>query len=160
MSRLLIALAAFFFHAVAGAHSFGAGDMHIGHPFAIATKPGQPTGAAYLSIENKGKAEDKLMSASTPAAASTQVHLTTMKGDVARMREVDNIAIAPGARIAMHPGEAGYHFMLIGLKHPLTAGEKFPLSLTFEKAGKVDVMVVVQDSRSAESGASAGTHQH
>jgi hypothetical protein len=159
MSRLLIALTAFALHAGAFAHSVDAGDLHIGHPFARATKPGQPTGAAYLSIENKGKQEDKLLAASTPVAASTQVHLTTMDGNVARMREVDNVAIAPGAKVAMHPGEPGYHFMLIGLKQPLNAGEKFPLSLSFEKAGKVTVTVVVED-KPAESSASASAHQH
>lgn len=159
MFRHILAISAFILPAAVFAHSFDAGDLHIDHPFARATKPGQPTGAAYLSIENKGKQEDKLLTASTPVAASTQVHLTTMDGNVAKMREVDSIAVAPGAKVAMHPGEAGYHLMLIGLKHPLNAGEKFPLTLNFEKAGKVNVSVVVED-KPAEGSASASSHQH
>jgi hypothetical protein len=43
----------------------------------------------------------------------------------------------------MRPGE-GYHFMLIGLKKPLNAGDKFPLTLNFEKAGRIEVSVTVQ----------------
>jgi periplasmic copper chaperone A len=34
--------------------------------------------------------------------------------------------------------------MMIGLKKPLTAGEKFPVTLTFEKAGNISVTVPVQ----------------
>jgi copper(I)-binding protein len=34
--------------------------------------------------------------------------------------------------------------MLIGLKKPLTAGETIPLTLDFEKAGKVSITVPVR----------------
>ena len=44
--------------------------------------------------------------------------------------------------MALKPGS--YHVMLIGLKKPLTAGETFPLTLTFEKAGNISVTVPVQ----------------
>jgi copper(I)-binding protein len=50
----------------------------------------------------------------------------------------------------------GYHIMLVGLKSPLKPGDRFPMTLTFDKAGKVDVTVVVQDKEAAQSGPTAG----
>lgn len=47
--------------------------------------------------------------------------------------------------------------MLIGLTQPLKAGDKFPLTLTFQKAGKIEVSVHVTDM-SGKQGAAA--HQH
>ena len=62
---------------------------------------------------------------------------------VMRMRQVDGIALAPKASVKMRPG-MGYHLMLVGLKRPLKDGEAFPMTLEFERAGKVEVKVVVQ----------------
>jgi copper(I)-binding protein len=38
----------------------------------------------------------------------------------------------------------GYHVMLFNLKQQAKDGERFPLTLTFEKAGAVEVEVAVQ----------------
>ena len=38
----------------------------------------------------------------------------------------------------------GVHFMLMGLKQPLKTGDRFPMTLEFERGGKAEVMVVVQ----------------
>ncbi len=85
----------------------------------------------------------------------------SMDGNVMKMREVDGIEIKPATRVAMQPGE-GYHIMLIGLKKPLKAGDKFPLTLTFEKSGKVEVSVWVEekDAKSNETNNNGAGHQH
>jgi periplasmic copper chaperone A len=77
---------------------------------------------------------------------------------VMRMREVDGIALAPQARIRMRPG-SGMHLMLIGLKEPLKEGARFPMTLEFERAGRVEVTVVVQ-SRTPGEGAASQAHSH
>jgi copper(I)-binding protein len=139
--------------ALAHAHDFKLGDMRIGHPHARATVPGQPSGAVYLSIQNSGKAADKLIAVSSPIAQNASIHTMAMDGNVMKMREVQTIDLGPGAKVAMKPGD-GYHVMLIGLKQPLKRDDKFPLTLTFEKAGKVEVQVHVDgDARDME-------HQH
>ena len=114
----------------------------IDHAHARATVPGQTTGAAYLDIENRGKASDKLLRINSPIAQSAEVHSMVMDGSIMRMREVSQIELKPGAKVGMGANE-GYHVMLIGLKHPLRAGERIPLSLRFEKAGKIDIDVMV-----------------
>jgi copper(I)-binding protein len=128
----------------ASAHDYKAGDLQVGHPWARPTVPGQPSGGAYLSIENKGKTGDKLVSVSSPVAKSSEIHTMSMDGNVMKMREVGSIDIKPSEKIAMQPGN-GYHIMLIGLSQPLKVGDKIPLTLTFEKAGKLEVSIYVED---------------
>ncbi|TFV90878.1 copper chaperone PCu(A)C [Oxalobacteraceae bacterium OM1] len=149
--RAMLVAAALFAGAVQ-AHEFKAGDLRIGHPHARATVAAQPTGAAYLSIQNKGKAADRLIAASTPVAQSVEIHSMKMDGNVMRMREVAAIEVPAGGKVSLAPG-ADYHLMLVGLKQPLKLDDAFPLTLTFEKAGKVEVSVTVD-------GAAAGGHQH
>ena len=138
------------------AHEYDLGSLHIGHPYARATVAGQPSGGAFLSIENKGKEADKLISVSSPVAKSAEIHTMSMDGNVMKMREVGEIELAPASTVNMIPGN-GYHIMLIGLTQPLKAGDKFPLTLTFQKAGKVEVSVHVTDLSGKAADAS---HQH
>ncbi|ONN66816.1 copper chaperone PCu(A)C [Herbaspirillum frisingense] len=131
------------------AHSFKLGQLEIGHPYARATVPGQPAAGAYISIENKGSAADRLVGVSSPVAKSGEIHTMAMEGNLMKMREVDGgLEIKPGQKIAMQPGN-GYHIMLMGLSKPLQAGEKIPLTLNFEKAGKIEVVVNVEDPAAA-----------
>ncbi|MHA1568224.1 MAG: copper chaperone PCu(A)C, partial [Alphaproteobacteria bacterium] len=72
----------------------------------------------------------------------TTLHTQIMSGDVMKMRKVESIAVPPGKSVVLAPG--GLHIMLTGLTRPLKAGERFPLSLTFEAAGRIAVEVVVR----------------
>ncbi|RJF97621.1 copper chaperone PCu(A)C [Noviherbaspirillum saxi] len=139
------------------AHEFKLKDLHIGHPYARTTVANQPSGAAYLTLENKGRSTDKLVSVASPAAKSVQIHSMSMEGNVMKMREVDGIELPPASKVEMKPGH-GYHIMLIGLQQPLKAGNKFPLTLNFEKSGKTEVTVVVEAPKKEE--APAGGHKH
>lgn len=141
MKNLPIALTLMFTAAAACADP---GAIVVDHAHARATAPGQTTGAAYIDIENRGKTSDKLLKISSPIAESAEVHSMTMDGSIARMREVGVIELKPAAKIAMAAND-GLHIMLIGLKQPLRPGQKIPLALRFEKAGKMDVEVVVDE---------------
>lgn len=142
------------------AHRYQLEQLLIDHPFARATVPGQTSGAAYLTIENKGNGTDRLMSASAPAAKSVEIHTMSMDGNVMRMRRVDSVEIKQGETVSMKPG-AGHHLMMLGLRAPLKVGEKIPVTLTFEKAGKVDVSVAVEEANvPAKPAEHGGAHAH
>jgi copper(I)-binding protein len=125
---------------VAHAHSFKLGDLDIGHPHARATAAGQTIGGGFLTLANHG-ADDRLLGGSSPIAAKVELHTMQMDGDVMRMRQVETIALPAGQTVELKPGS--YHLMFVGLKAPLKAGDKFPLTLRFEKAGAVEVTVNV-----------------
>jgi len=129
---------------LARADEIKAGDLVITQAWSRATPKGAKTGGAYLTIENKGTAPDTLLSGSADVAGSVQVHEMSMENGVMKMRPLEKgLAIEPGKTVKLAPG--GYHLMLMDLKSPLKKGDKLPLTLEFEKAGKVQVSFDVQD---------------
>jgi len=117
------------------------GDLNIHHVWARATAPGAKSGAAYLVIDNNGKAADALKSAAATVAPNTMIHESKMTGGVMTMSHVMALSVPAGASVEMKPG--GLHVMLMGLKSPLKAGTSFRLTLSFEHAGDVTVDVPV-----------------
>ena len=153
--HLIIALLGLLAAMPSWAHSYRVKDLEVDHPFATATVRGAPTGAVYFTLANRGRSADRLLGASTPRAKRVELHAMSMTGDIMRMREVDSIEANPGHPVKMEPGSAN-HLMLVGLAAPLKAGERFPLTLRFEKAGALQVEVLVQNAASAKEAA----HQH
>lgn len=120
-----------------------AGDLVITQAWSRATPKGAKTGAAYLTIENKGSTPDRLVGGSSDVAGSVQVHEMSMEGNVMKMRPVENgLAIEPGKTVKLAP--SGYHLMMMDLKQPLKRGEKVAVTLEFEKAGKVTIPLDVE----------------
>lgn len=141
--------------AFALAHDFQVGSLKVDHPFARVTASGQTNGAAFMEIMNKGKAVDKLLSANSPIAETVEIHSMSMEGDVMKMRAVESLELPSGSNVKLQHGQ-GYHIMLLGLKKPLNKGDKFPMTLQFEKAGKLKIVVHVEE-KSAQHGAE---HHH
>jgi copper(I)-binding protein len=142
--------------ATASAQEYKGGDVAIHQPFATPTRPGASTGAAYfVGLENRGALADRLLRASSPAAGRVELHSGEIGTDgVMRMRELDAIALPAGTTVELKPGQ-GYHLMLMDLKAPLAQGASFPMTLEFERAGKIEVKVVVREQKPG-SGHSAG----
>jgi len=97
------------------------------------------TGAVYMVIQNTGGEADRLIAAETDVCEVVELHESVMDGDVMHMRPVagGGIEIPAGGSAELKPG--GYHVMLIRLKSPLEAGASVPLTLVFEKSGKIKV---------------------
>jgi copper(I)-binding protein len=151
---LALVFASWFAALPAAAHDYQLGALHIGHPWARPTLPGQSTGGGYLSVDNRGGAPDRLLGGNTPAAAAVEVHEMRMEGDVMRMREIKTLDLPAGKLVTLAPG--GFHLMLIGLKGPLKVGDRVPLKLRFERAGEIDVVFHVEN-KPAEA---AESHRH
>lgn len=118
------------------------GPVSVTGAWARAGAPAAKAGAAFLTVTNAGSAPDRLVAARTPIAEKAELHTHLMDNGVMKMRAVDAIDVAPGAPVTLKPG--GLHVMLMGLKQPLTEGSRFPVTLTFDKAGAVTVEVTVQ----------------
>jgi len=91
-------------------------------------------GVVYLTIANSGPT-DTLTGASTPVAAMADLHETTNDNGVMKMRPVQSLQITTGKTVSLAP--QGYHIMLMNLKQTLKEGDSFPITLTFQKAGKI-----------------------
>ncbi|MGY0573666.1 copper chaperone PCu(A)C [Bradyrhizobium sp. RDM12] len=145
MSRIfaLAALSAVVIAAPVRAEDIKAGDLVISQAWSRATPSGAKVAGGFLTIENKGSAPDKLVKVTAEIAGKAEVHEMTMDNGVMKMRPVDKgLVIEPGKTVKLAPG--GYHLMLQDLKAPFKEGEKVPVTLEFEKAGKVAVALDVQ----------------
>lgn len=131
------------------------GSITISPPWSRATAPGAPTAAGFLVISNETNAADTLVSASATISEIVELH-THSKDEqgVMRMNRVDSFVIDSGASLSMKPGAE--HVMFIGLKAPLTEGQTFELTLSFEKAGDRIVPVTVM-AAGAKSGCGCTT---
>jgi hypothetical protein len=126
--------------------------------WARASPGGATIGAAYVEIRNSGEAADKLVGVATPAAGRAEIHTHLMDNGVMRMRKLDALELAPGTSVAMGPG--GHHLMLFDLKSPLKAGDKLPLTLTFEKAGTIQIVAEVLEIGSQGPAGDVGSAGH
>ncbi|HEY1928486.1 MAG TPA: copper chaperone PCu(A)C [Caulobacteraceae bacterium] len=129
----------------AGAHGYRVGDLALGQPWSRPTPRGAPTAAGYLTVTNNGHAPDALLGASTSAAKSLDLHVSSMVGGVMRMRAApEGLTIAPGQTVKLQPG--GYHLMFMGPKKPFAVGDHVPATLRFKRAGEVKVEFYVREA--------------
>ncbi|HTR17105.1 MAG TPA: copper chaperone PCu(A)C [Acetobacteraceae bacterium] len=136
-SRLLPALLCMGFSLPAMA----APQVQVERPWARATAPHQTDAAVYLTLRSPGG--DRLIGVGSPMADHASLHETVKENGVSRMRDVPGgIPLPAGQTVTLRPG--GFHIMLIGLHHPLVAGQTVTLDLSFEKAGTVEVLAGVE----------------
>jgi periplasmic copper chaperone A len=153
---------AFFFIAAFGlavtaasAADYKAGSLDISDPWSRATPKGSSVAAGYMTIKNTGSTPDRLVSGSSDVASKFEVHEMKMENGVAKMRPVTGgLEIKPGETVELKPGSL--HAMFVGLKKPLSAGDRFKATLVFEKAGTVNVDYDVRAMGSEHSGSMPG----
>lgn len=117
--------------------------IEVGAAWARASGGRTQSAAAYVTIANRSPSDDRLVAVASPVAKSAMIHKEEMgEGNLMRMKMVDGIDIAAGQTVTFVPG--GYHVMLTELERPLAAGQHFPLTLRFAKAGETTVDVAVQ----------------
>lgn len=100
------------------------------------------TSAIYMVIHNDGADPDRLTAAEADVARAVELHQTTIEAGVSRMHQVPHIAVPARGKVELRPG--GYHVMLIGLRRDLKVGDRFPATLIFERAGRLQLTVEVK----------------
>jgi copper(I)-binding protein len=133
---ILIAMPAF-------AYGQAKGDIEVRHPWSRATPPGAKVGVAYMEIHNRASRPDRLLSATSAAAKRVEMHVTQRDGEVTKMRQVQSFEVPARERYALRPG--GSHLMLVELVRPLKQGERFSITLRFERARELEVELEVQE---------------
>ena len=119
------------------------GSLEISGAFTRAMPPRATTGGGFLTITNKGAEADQLVFVTSPTAGMSQIHEMKMDGEVMVMRELEKgVEIPAGETIVLAPG--GTHLMFMKVATPFVEGEEVMVTLTFEKAGSVDLALPVE----------------
>ncbi len=125
----------------AKADDYKVGEIEVARPWARATASTAKTGAAFMIIRNGGADTDRLVAVSGSVSRKAGLHESFMEDGIMKMRPADAIEVPAGGMVALKPG--GYHVMFMGLREPFKEGDSFPLTLVFEKAGKIGVSVTI-----------------
>lgn len=136
-----LTLAAFCAAAPGEAHEFKIGKIEIVHPWARQSPAVADAMAGFLTIRNGGEA-DRLVSATAEITPKVALHEMKMEGEVMKMVELkDGIAIPAGGTVMLKP--KSLHVMFEELKTKPREGDEFKGTLTFEKAGTVEIEFMV-----------------
>lgn len=113
-------------------HVASAQPVEVKEAWIRGTVAGQKASGAFMSLTSRSPA--RLVAAASPVAGVVEIHNMKMEGNVMKMFAVDGIDLPVNRTVKLAPG--GYHVMLMDLKQTLKAGDRVPLKLTFELAGK------------------------
>ncbi len=119
-----------------------ADNLTVDQPFVRAVPPGMKNSAAFMQIQNSGKEDRALVSATSPAAKVVELHTHTMENGMMKMRRVEQIEVPAGKTVELKPG--GLHVMLIDLTGPLAEGRSVDLTLTLDNGDKLEVSAPVK----------------
>lgn len=123
--------------------------MVVTDAWARPTAPGIDTAAIYIAIENRDAPDDRIVAASAPDRCATVVpHQTVIDEDgVASMPGIlgDELFLPPGGSVLMEP--LGLHLMCLGMGGPLDDGERFELTVEFDRHEPMSVDVIVDGDR-------------
>ena len=142
----------------AQAHGNKVGALVIDHPYAVEHPEKSGEYAVYFrELKNTGATPDLLQTAQTGVAKEAVFRTETHSVDhEITWVDVKSIQLAPKQAIVFrHDAEEGYQVQLRHLKRPLKVGDRFDMTLTFERAGKVNVVVWVQKPKPSDT-----KHQH
>jgi copper(I)-binding protein len=119
-----------------------AGGIVITDAWVRQPNPAMKMGSAFLTIENRTPAPVSLVSVTSPAAKTVEMHESLVQNGVMSMRRVHGIPIPPRRAAKLEPG--GLHLMLIGLSQPLRPGDRVDLVLQFDHGESHLVHAVVR----------------
>lgn len=140
-----LALAAAILIAVAGgtqAHSYKQKTLEIVHPWCWETSDASLS--VYMVIRALTKRGDRLVS------ATTNIGKAELREPVPpeQSRPAAALEVKSGKELTLKRGDA--HILVTGVTKPLAAYDSFLLTLTFARAGKIEVEVMVEEKSTAE----------
>jgi periplasmic copper chaperone A len=140
--------------AVSAAATAGPGGaITVTDAWARAMPPGTTTSAVYMKLANGTGADDALVSVSTPATPTAEIHEVSAVsaapmesagtgGGMMGMHPIEKLPIPAGGTAELKPGS--FHIMLVDVTTPLKEGDTIEVTLTFEKAPPQTISVPVK----------------
>lgn len=119
-----------------------ADSLELGPAWSHASSWDATAREVYLEIHDRGGEGDRLSGARSPLAWRVDLQTTVRIGDARRVMDLVSFGIPAGGTLTLKPD--GNHLTLVGLRQPVTAGQRIPLILRFEKAGEIRLEATAQ----------------
>ena len=120
----------------AQAHSHKVKSLEIVHPWCIETSDTAGAVSVFMTIKNSGR-PDRLLRAMTSIAGKAELRLADEK-------PVPSVGLATHSATDLK--RDGPHIQLSGVTKQLSPYDSFFMTLVFERAGKVEVEVMVEEA--------------
>jgi hypothetical protein len=138
-----LSVAAIYDIAFTQAHETRLGALVIEQAWSRQSPMAADVAAGFMRITNTGSEDDRLIAATGELANIVQLHDMKMEGGVMKMFELeDGIPVPAGRTVELKPGSL--HVMFMEVKQQPAAGTMFKGTLTFAKAGTVEVSYEVK----------------
>ena len=133
-------------------------EIMVKDAYVRSSTPSSVTGAAFMVLMNDGTEDDRLIAATSDVAGRVELHTHIQDANgVMRMTEIEGgIPVPAGSMHMLQRG--GDHVMFMGLSAPLEQGSEIAVTLTFEKAGEMQVMIPVDHERKPDHGEIGRAH--
>jgi copper(I)-binding protein len=118
-------------------------SLAISRPWARTETAEALEGGGYFTVANPDNVPDRLLAARSDKAGRIEIHAIKVVGSGIQMRPVENGLRVP-AKTTLELKPRGYHLLMLELPAPWAQGARIPVSLEFEKAGKIDIELVVE----------------
>ena len=146
---LLLSLAVALAPPAAMAHSHKKKGLEIVHPWTPAMVEANVANIpVYMKLKNGGGAPERLLSATTPLADKVELIEPKAQGSVMLPTVVPALSVPAGGELVLSTD--GPHLLLGGVKKRLNAYDSFKITLVFEKAGQMEVEVMVEEADTKE----------
>lgn len=138
--------------------SFGAahaaGTLEVSNAWIPQAPPGAGAMAGYLDLKNPGDQTVNIVSAKSDRFREVSLHQTVIEDGMARMRPLEDVAVAPGKTFMFMPG--GNHLMLMGPVSALAPGDSVTIEFELSDGQQLKAAFTV---RSADE-AAGDAHEH
>jgi copper(I)-binding protein len=124
--------------------TYTVGSLVISDPWARSESEAAPQCGGFFVVTNRSEVADRLVSARSPLAERIEIHAIRVVGADIRMRPLaDGLRIPASTALTLKP--RGYHLLMLGVTAPLAKGATVPVTLVFDRAGSIDIALVVRD---------------
>ena len=149
---------------IVGSFALNAADIEISNIYAKATPPNTKNSAMFFNIKNNTNQTIKLISVSSSASKTSELHTHLHKDGMMEMVQVDSIEVPANGETKLMPG--GLHVMLMDINAPIKEGDKIEATLGFDNGEKITIKgieakaVVKKDHNHNHDGHSEHKHNH
>ena len=139
VTKMAAVIAAMLVAPVATAHEFKIKDFEFIHPWTREPASGVKDVPVYMVLRNTSAMEDRTVAVSSPFATKGELRAAKGEGE----SQIGAIPIGGNATVELDADRP--HILLRGLTEPLDGYQYFPLTLTFERAGQMEIEVYVEE---------------
>lgn len=122
---------------------FALAELEISNPWIKNLPPSVPVRAGYMTLHNPESKTVSIVSLSSDAFGSIEIHQTIAQDGMMRMEQVPALPIEPGSTVHLAPG--GLHLMMMNPVEPTRIGAKIEVLILLDDGSEQKLEMWVKE---------------